>query len=96
MRASSAPAMMRANFAHVASKKNMAITTMAAANKKRQKHNFILTSPSLENFPYPIKLKSLIQGLIFKTLLCETLNLEIFFHMIMIIFIGVIKEDHHD
>ena len=88
--------MIRANFAHVASKKNTAITTMATANKKRQKHNFILTSPSGQNFPYPIKKNSLFQALIFIILFCKILNLDIFFHMIMIIFFGDIKEDHFD
>ncbi len=60
--ASNAPAMMRTNFAHDASKKNMAITTMAAANKKRQKHNFILTSPSQQKFPLSYKKKALISS----------------------------------
>jgi len=63
--------MMRTNFAHDASKKKIAITTMAAANKKRQKHNFILTSPSGKSFPYPIKKKGLYQALILIILFCK-------------------------
>ncbi len=64
MMANSAPAMMITHFAQAASKKNMAITTMAAANKKRQKHNFILTSPSGKNFLYAIKKKVSISSFI--------------------------------
>jgi len=63
----------------------MAITTIAAANKKRQKHNFILTSPSGQNFPYPIEKNNLFQALILIILFRKILNLDIFFHMIMII-----------
>jgi hypothetical protein len=36
---------------------------MAAANRKRQKHKLILTSPSGKNFPYPIKNTGFFQAL---------------------------------
>jgi hypothetical protein len=39
--ASKAAAMIRTIFAQLASQKKIAITTIAAANKKRQKHSFI-------------------------------------------------------
>jgi hypothetical protein len=42
------------HLAQAAGKKNRAITTTAAANRKRQKHILILTSPSGKNYPYPI------------------------------------------
>jgi hypothetical protein len=71
MMASRAPAMTITHFAQAASKKKMAITTMAAANKKRQKHIFILTSPSGKSFPYIIKKNSLFQALLFIILFCK-------------------------
>lgn len=66
--------MMITHFAQAASKKNMASTTIAAANRKRQKHNFILTSPSGKNFPYLIKKKRAFQVLIFIILSCKILS----------------------
>jgi hypothetical protein len=79
MRASSAPAMIRANFAQVASKKNTAITTIAAANKKRQKHNFILTSPSRPKFSLSYKKKQLISSFNFYNSVLKNLEPLYFF-----------------
>lgn len=56
--ASSAAAMTITHFAHAAGSQTKAITTIAAANRKRQKHNFILPSPSSLNCTHHIKKKS--------------------------------------
>jgi hypothetical protein len=79
--ASSAPAATITHFAQAAGKKKRAITTMAAAKRKRQKHKLILTSPSGKNFPYHIKNKSLFQVLKLIILFCKILNLDVFFFM---------------
>jgi hypothetical protein len=55
MIARSAAAIITTHFTQAAGHQTIATTMIAAANKKRQKHNFMMSISFQRNYPYPIK-----------------------------------------